>query len=210
MAVIIHPFEYFGDVVLGNGDFPQSQLPQRIIAEAKRLVICDGAANAFVPTGLPFDVIIGDGDSISPELRARFAERVIIVSDQETNDQTKAVNYLAKQGVTQITVVGATGQREDHSMGNISLTMEYLKRGLDVRIFSNHGVFVPVRGNCVLKTTIGRQISIFNFGCKQMSADGLKYAIKPFVSLWEGTLNEVTDSEVRIEADGCYLLYVAY
>ncbi len=210
MATKINPFEYFGDVVLGNGDFPQCQLPQRIIADAKRLVICDGAANAFVPTGLPFDVIIGDGDSISSELRTQYADRLIIVSDQETNDQTKAVNYLASQGVKQITVVGATGQREDHSMGNISLTMEYLKRGLEVRIFSNHGVFVPVKGNCVLTTSVGRQISIFNFGCKQMSAEGLKYAIRPFMSLWEGTLNEVAAEEVTITADGYYLLYVAY
>ena len=70
------------------------------------------------------DIIIGDGDSLCPEYRELYASLVHHNPDQETNDQTKAVHYLYARGMRRIAIVGATGKREDHTIGNISLLME--------------------------------------------------------------------------------------
>ena len=53
------------------------------------------------------------------------------ISDQETNDQTKAVNFLLAQGKRRIAIIGATGNREDHTLGNISLLSDYLRAGAE-------------------------------------------------------------------------------
>lgn len=202
--------QYSTNVILGNGDFPSSQIPKDVLNSASRLVVCDGAANSFIGLGQDFEVIIGDCDSIDRTIMEKESHRIIIVNDQETNDQTKAVNYFNSHGINNISIIGATGQREDHSLGNISLLIEYLKQGTTARIYTDHGVFVPLFKNSVLKTTPHAKISIFNFGCKTLNATGLKYPIRPFDSLWQGTLNETTENEVIFEADNYYMLYIAY
>ena len=206
----IDPYIFPSTVILGNGEFPLAHIPCRVLSEAQSIIICDGAANNYVATGRPFDLIIGDGDSMSEEVRREYASRIIISSCQETNDQTKAVNHLDSQGITHLAIVGATGRRDDHTIGNISLLVDYLRRGITAYIYTDHGIFVPAHGNTSITTQPGQQISIFNFGCTQLSASGLQYPIRPFDSWWQGTLNEATDTSCHITADSYYLIYLAY
>lgn len=205
----INPYRYPSAVVVGNGEFPQASLALEVLDKAQTIVVCDGAANTYIPTGRAFDMIIGDGDSILTELKEQYAERIIISSCQETNDQTKAVTYLAEQGVKDIAIVGATGKRDDHTIGNISLLMEYFKQGITARIYTDHGIFIPTEGDTTIATRAGQQISIFNFGCTTLSAEGLKYPIRPFDSWWQGTLNEATSTHCTIKGDAMYLIYLA-
>ena len=43
-----------------------------------------------------------------------------------------------------------------------------------------------------------------------MSAIGLKYPIRAFNALWQGTLNEALNNEIIILTNGQYLLYLAH
>lgn len=207
---IIDPYKYASTVILGNGEFPQASLPCTILDKARTLVICDGAANNYVPSGKPFDIIIGDGDSIDDKIRELYSSRIIISQCQETNDQTKAVNYLASKGSRHIAIVGATGRRDDHSLGNISLLIEYFKQGITACIYTDYGIFIPAHGDTRISTQAGQPISIFNFGSTHLEADNLKYPIRPFDAWWQGTLNKVTADHCNIMADGYYLIYLAY
>lgn len=206
----IDPYIFPSTVIVGNGEFPLNDTPCHVLDNARSVIICDGAANHYVTTGRAFDIIIGDGDSMSDDVRQQYASRIILSSCQETNDQTKAVNYLAQQGITHIAIVGATGRRDDHTIGNISLLIDYLSRGITAYIYTDHGIFIPAYCDNTFVTQPRQQISIFNFGSTQLSATGLKYPIRSFDSWWQGTLNEATDSSCTIHADGYYLIYLAY
>ena len=133
-------------VVLANGEYPASPLPLKILAEAPYVVCCDGGADEYIRRGHTPDVIIGDGDSLSDENRRKFGHILHRISDQETNDQTKAVNFLLAQGKRRIAIIGATGKREDHTLGNISLLIDYLRAGADVRTYTDYGIFIPLPG----------------------------------------------------------------
>ena len=108
-------------VVLANGEYPTAPLPLQILADAPYVVCCDGGADEYIRNGHTPNLIIGDGDSISEENRKKYGHLLHRIAEQETNDQTKAVNYLLSQGKRRIAIVGATGKREDHTLGNISL-----------------------------------------------------------------------------------------
>lgn len=88
-------------VILGNGDYPSHPYPLNVLSQAPYVVCCDGAANEYIRRGFRPDAIIGDGDSLSPENRERFAGIFHRVNDQETNDQTKAIHFLQAQGKRQ-------------------------------------------------------------------------------------------------------------
>ena len=98
-------------VILANGDYPSAALPLQILEEATYVVCCDGGANEYIAKGRLPDVIIGDGDSLSEENRLKYASLLHYNPDQETNDQTKAIQFLLEQGKRRIAIVGATGKR---------------------------------------------------------------------------------------------------
>ena len=200
--------DLFDAVIVAGGEFPTAPLTLEILQSAQYVVCCDGAADRYIATGRVPDAIVGDGDSISAANRKKFAHLLHIIAEQESNDQTKAVRFLMEQGKRRIAIVGATGKREDHTIGNISLLIEYARAGCDVRSFTDHGVFIPCNGTTTQKCRKGQQVSIFSITARDLSAEGLLYPIYDFNNWWQGTLNECTDEEFTIKAKGEYLLFI--
>ena len=114
-----------GCVIVANGRFPSAELPLRLLKEAKTIIACDGAVKTLYEKGIHPDAIVGDLDSIPAGLRERYADRIHHVEDQEINDLTKSVRFAHTQGYREVLILGATGLREDHTLGNISLLMDY-------------------------------------------------------------------------------------
>lgn len=197
-------------IILANGDYPSADVPVQLLKEAPYVVCCDGGANEYIEKGYTPDIIIGDGDSLSEENRRLYADLIHHNPDQETNDQTKAIQFLLSQGKKRIAIVGATGKREDHTIGNISLLMEYMRMGVEVCMYTDYGVFVPCKDTCVFECRPGQQVSIFNFTAKGLKSKGLAYPIYDFTSWWQGTLNRCTDTSFTIEAEGEYLVFLNY
>lgn len=197
-------------VVIDAGSFPKNEKALRWLDKCDRIVCCDGAANSYLAAYSKVWRIVGDCDSLSADIAGRYEKIIRHIPDQETNDQTKAVSYLAGKGVRRIVIIGATGKREDHTLGNISLLLSYLQEGLDVRIYTDYGVFIPVQGTKRFVCAPGTQVSIFNFRARGMSSEGLRYPIRDFDSLWQGTLNETPSGEFVISAEGSYLVFINY
>ena len=200
----------FDAVVLAGGDYPTAPQPLEVLHNAPYVVCCDGAADRYIATGRVPDAIVGDGDSISTYNRAKYTHLLHIFAEQETNDQTKAMRYLMEKGMRRIAIVGATGRREDHTIGNISLLIEYMRNGADVCSFTDHGRFIPCSGTTTLQCHKGQQVSIFSITAKNMSAEGLLYPIYDFTNWWQGTLNECTGDEFTINAEGECILFINY
>lgn len=197
-------------VIVANGDFPSAETPLQILQRAQKVVCCDGGANEYIAKGFTPDIIVGDGDSLSAENRERFADIIHYDADQETNDQTKAVKFLMNNGLRNIAIVGATGKRDDHTLGNIALLAEYLRMGATVRSYTDYGVFIPCQGSNDFHCKAGAQVSIFNISAKNLKSEGLTYPIYDFTAWWQGTLNESQTETFSISAEGEYIVYITY
>ena len=195
--------EEFDAVIVANGQFPSHAVPLDILKGARHIVCCDGAIH-HVPSA---EVIIGDGDSVPDEYR----NRLICIEEQDDNDLTKATRYCLSQGWQKIAYLGATGLREDHTLGNISLLMRYY-REMNVKgmMFTDYGFFTPAYGNRTFSSMKGQQVSIYNFGCHQLSSKGLRWGCYAFDQWWQGTLNEALTDTFSISADSYYLVYQTY
>ena len=185
-------------VVLAAGDFPRKGgAAWKLLAGATRVVACDSAADAYRrrfrkwPT-----VIIGDLDSFSRPNLFRFPSSLIPVPDQDTNDLEKALAYCVQQGWRDPVIVGATGKREDHSLGNVFRALAY-----GCTIVTDHGRFVPVHDKTTLTVAKGAAISIFAPDPKtRMTSKGLQWPLAPvkFRNLYCATLNRATASRVTL------------
>lgn len=197
-------------VVLAAGDYPVRVPLLTLLGIHARVVCCDSAGADFVEreSRAPW-AVVGDLDSIPAARRETLGERVVHVAEQETNDLSKAVHYAARQGCRRLVILGATGRREDHTLGNISLLIEYLREGLDVRMATDHGVFIPCRNAYTSPALpVGTQVSIFSFGARGLQSTGLRYALHDLRNLWEGTLNETTAETFSVTAEGDFLVFV--
>ena len=126
-------------LILADGAFPTTHARQELLKVAPVIICCDGAVGKLLDFGREPVAIVGDMDSISPELKAQLADRIHQETEQETNDLTKAVNYCISQGYDEIAILGATGLREDHTLGNIALLADYAQKLKSVCLLTDYG-----------------------------------------------------------------------
>lgn len=205
---LITPDTEFDAVVLAAGDFPTHSLPLAILAKATYLCCCDGAAAECIDRGYTPDAIIGDGDSLSPDLKQQYTDIFHEVHEQDDNDLSKATRHCMRLGMRHIAYLGATGKREDHALGNISLMVRYLKNmAIQPTMITDHGLFTPAYKDSTFESWPGQQISIFNFGCSQIKSKGLKWQSYAYEQWWQGTLNESLGEKIEFHANAYYMVF---
>lgn len=194
-------------VVVANGRFPSSDLPLGVLEKAKVIIACDGAVKPLHEKGIRPDAIIGDLDSIPSDLRELYADRIHQVKDQEINDLTKAVRFAHAHGHREILLLGATGLREDHTLGNISLLLDYASFFKRVEMLSDYGIFTPITQTTTFASDPGQQVSIFLLYPEgEISTEGLRWPIqhRKLTSWWQGTLNEALNDRFTVSlSPGC-------
>lgn len=202
-------------VIICDGSFPKSEYPQYVIRSADFIVCCDGALTKFLKHSrkifgtekLP-DLVIGDMDTLSPSMQKKYAEIIIRESEQEHNDQTKAVRWVLNniKDIGSIHIMGAAGGRADHTIGNLSLLMEYTRMfdlgDILIETITDEGTVFPINDTTELDCGEGREISIFSpDNTLRIVSEGLAYKTDDviFDNWWKATLNRSTQDRVRLE-----------
>lgn len=200
-------------VILANGTYPSHAVPVRYLEEADLIVCCDGAAEKLVAHGMEPGIITGDLDSVSPELKKKYKSILVHDADQETNDLTKAVNWCVSQGIKEIAILGATGIREDHTLGNISLLADY-NSDIKAIMLTDTGSFRVFDCTVTIDSFPGQQVSLFSIDQGlAVTSSGLRYPLQnlKLTSWWRGTLNEALgDSFTLTFEEGELIVYMEY
>ena len=199
-------------VIVADGTFPTHDIPLGYLKNAKRIICCDGSAQNLLLTGMQPDAIVGDMDSLNDELANRFADRIYLDENQDTNDLTKAVSWCIDMGYKDIVIVGATGKREDHTLGNISLLTEYV-RSVNVIMVTETGILRPLLKSSAISCFAGQQVSIFSIDPEtEVTSFGLRYPLNKtkILNWWYATLNESLGDSFSLEFNGRLIVYVKF
>lgn len=196
-------------LIVANGEFPTRPETLELLQEADYIVCCDGAIKSLDLRGITPNYIIGDLDSIEPAMRVKYAEIIHHSADQETNDLTKAFNHclsvIETTVDTQIYIIAATGYREDHTLGNISLLSDYQLRHPKTEMITDYGIFRAYNNSFTKEEAIGTHISIFAYDpTLTIESQGLQYPTDKVVfdRWWKATLNKTQES--------CYSLTLSH
>ena len=200
-------------VIVADGNFPQHEIPLGYLKNAKRIICCDGSAEDLLNAGMHPDAIVGDMDSLNVELADRFADRLYIDENQDNNDLTKAIDWCIKSGYDDLVIVGATGKREDHTIGNISLLAEYIK-DMNVLMVTDTGILRPFLTSSEISSFPGQQVSIFSIDPEtELTSSGLRYPLNrtKVKNWWMATLNEALGDRFSLEFNtGRVIVYVKF
>ena len=115
---------------------PDSAMSSRIIAADRGLEFCE--RHGIVPGHAS-----GDFDSARPGLAESFTgmegvEVAVYPSRKNYTDTQIAVDLAIRLGMKEVTVLGATGTRQDHFLGNIQVLEYALLRGTGVTLLDSH------------------------------------------------------------------------
>lgn len=186
--------------IIANGAFPRKEYPKYLVTSADVVVCCDGALSALEKRGIAPDVVIGDLDSICQRALGRFKGVKVHDSNQENNDLSKAFDYVMANyaDIEAIHIIGATGMSEAHTIGNLSLLMEYEKnynlssQGINVDIVSDYCTAFAIADSCELHVGTGRRMSIFSpDSTLNIKSEGLQWPTDNVVfdNWWKASLN---------------------
>lgn len=202
-------------VIICDGKFPKTEYPRYLVRSADFIICCDGALMKFIRNSktifgnerLP-DLVIGDMDTLSASMQQKYADIIIRENEQEHNDQTKAVRWALEHldGIEQIHILGGTGGRADHTIGNISLLMEYTRMfdlgDISIEMVTDEGTIFPINDTIEFECGPGRSISIFTpDNSLRIKSEGLMYQTEDviFDNWWKATLNKTVQDKIRLE-----------
>ena len=160
--------------IVANGQFPNHPLPLQILYESKTIICTDGSANLLIDKGINPNVIIGDMDSLLIDNKA-FSGQFIKDSNQENTDLEKAFEWCIKNNVKTINVLGASQQREDHSITNLYLLSTYCD-AINLTYVTDYFSITCHEGNRIFSSFKNQIVSILPVKhIQDISTENLKY-----------------------------------
>ncbi len=206
-------------VLVADGTFPTHPVPLEALKDADLIIACDGAAKTLLHAGFMPHCVAGDLDTLEQEIQQQLQDRLVRETEQETNDLSKAFRSALKKMSEDdtLTILGATGKREDHTLGNLSLLADFARQHRRIRLLTDHGIFLPVTGSALIPAVTGQAVSFFNptGSPVRLSGSNLKYPVNNLAldRWWTATLNAATADAIELNtcpADSTVIVFLNY
>ncbi len=193
--------------IVADGEFPSGEYAGRRLSEAEKVICCDGAVVKYLAWSEDTapDAIVGDMDTLSPELKEKFAQIIVKYDEQDYDDLAKAVRYAtsAYPKLERVSILGAGGGAEDFTIGNYGLLMEFAQMypGVRFEAVSDHTVAFSLTDSSSFPCTKGRTVSVFSPDpTLRLVSEGLEWPLDDvcFDNWWKGIRNRVTSETVTL------------
>ena len=115
-------------VIVGGAEIADYSHIKRYLDEGDFTIFCDSGLKHMEKLAVQPDLIVGDFDSWpEPQLDV---ETVVLPSVKDDTDTFYAVREARKRGFTEILMIGVTGGRVDHTLGNLYILYDLDEAGI--------------------------------------------------------------------------------
>lgn len=144
-------------IVVANGQFPCHAAPLSVLKQNNCIVATDGSYQTLLSKGIVADYWLGDMDShnVSPHPNTE----VIITPDQHRTDLAKTLQWCLTNGHSDITLIGATGLRDDHHLANLFLILRWHEQ-LNIKHITDTSTIIVIHGKKSFSTYPQQTVSL--------------------------------------------------
>ncbi len=200
-------------VVIVDGDPPGPSVLDEL-PDDPWVVAVDGGLDHATRLGLTVDRVVGDMDSVSPEGLATIDPSRLdpYPTDKDATDLELAMNAAAAVA-ERVIVVGGTGGRLDHLIGNVTILCSDRYAAVDIEWVSNSGRAFVVRSHVDLHGVPGQIVSLLPMGgdAAGVTTAGLRWPLEDArlrFGTSRGVSNEFTSPVARVSLRSGVLLVV--
>ncbi len=194
-------------IIVANGHVAENEKYGHLVRLGDLVIGADGGAFVAQQLGLEPQVVIGDMDSVLPELRARLEEHgcqfVHYPPRKDETDTELAIQYALQRGAQEILLLGATGSRLDHTLANVFLLGMPGLEGVKAKIIAGNTEVWLVRDELEIGGHVGDIVTLLPLGQDAVGVrtEGLEWALHDDTlqfGLARGVSNVMTSSRARV------------
>lgn len=174
-------------VVLANGEYGCLEDYKKIIEEDDIILCADGGANYAYQLGLIPSCIVGDMDSIQPEVKDFYASRNVPLKKyprRKDFTDTQLVLTMAEDiGVCEIVFLGTMGKRLDHTLSNLYCGIELAQKGKKIVHYTPECAVYLTSKELEIKGQKGDMVSVLPLSeeAKGVSEKGFEFPLENVV-----------------------------
>jgi thiamine pyrophosphokinase len=206
-------------VIVANGVIRETPEVSELLARTRTVYAADGGARWLEERGLQPDVLVGDMDSIGRALLDRLegvgCRIVRHPTDKDETDTELALRVAAAEGHAGLTLVGAIGDRLDHSLANVAVLGAPFLESVEVCLFDGMTRAWHVRDRRVIRGASGDVVSLLPLGApaEGIRTRGLAYALdggslEPASPRGMSNVMTSDEAEVSLERGRLYVFHV--
>lgn len=195
-------------VIVSGGEAPSYELIEKELENSSFLICADSGGNCLYKYNILPNYLMGDFDSINRKALEFFqrSSKCCIETyptDKNFTDTELVLNKALELGGTEIVLLGCTGTRIDHLMGNMGMLLKCLKLNINAFIKDDHNCIQIVDKPIKIKGKKGATFSLHCYGesVENLSIKGAKYKLQEyFLKIGDPRTisNEFLDEEVEI------------
>ena len=206
-------------IVFANGELPDPAAIRPLLQPDDWIVAVDGGVRHALACGRAPQLVIGDLDSFPANLRAELeaggTEFLTYPVAKDETDLELALLHVAASGATAVVIVGALGDRLDHTLTNVQLLARKELLPLEVRMVDGPQTACLVWSEATIRGAAGDRVSLIPLGgdAKGVSTRGLAWPLRDEALRFgegRGVSNVMTGPTAHIQLTAGRLLCVHY
>lgn len=156
------------------------------VEHADSIICCDGGMHHAKKLGIIPDYIVGDFDSVRPEVLEEYKQMGISMRQFPTHknetDMQLGMLLAMELGATEIIMIGGIGDRFDHTLANAHLLLHLLKNGIKgilvneknrVELIDRETIFYGKKGDLVSTIPLSMMV-------EGVTLEGLEYPLTDY------------------------------
>ncbi|HPP31540.1 MAG TPA: thiamine diphosphokinase, partial [Soehngenia sp.] len=135
-------------VVSGGNEINEDKL-MSLYEQNDVIIAADSGVEQLLKINKLPDCLVGDLDSINEKsilyLESKGVKTIVYPKEKDKSDTEIAIELILPQKPENITLVGATGSRLDHSLANIFLLKKLSDLNIDTQIIDNNNIIKLIK-----------------------------------------------------------------
>lgn len=191
-------------LIVSSGSIKDLDLLKIEYIKSDYVICADGGVNYLMKINSLPHIVLGDLDSANEE-GLEFIKRYSIPiekysSEKDETDTELAINHLLERDIKDITLMGVTGSRIDHSLANVLLLRQIHNKGANAKIINENNTVYYVRDFLELGKKENHYISIIPLTMEgiTVSLEGFLYPLNKKYIQFSSTLgisNEILEDK---------------
>ncbi|MEN8075465.1 thiamine diphosphokinase [Clostridioides difficile] len=205
-------------LIVAGGVKPKDEIIKKYANQCELIIGVDKGCNYLFEMGINPNYIVGDFDSSKKDIIEKLVEHGAIKyqyqCEKNFTDSEEAFELAISKEPEEIIFLGSTGQRFDHTLGNLGLLLKALKLNTKAKIVDDKNEMFLVNSN----TTINRNnyykyISFlaYNATVKEFTIKNAKYNLDRYtleIGDSRTVSNEFLNEEIYIEISNGNILVI--
>ena len=194
-------------VILAGGDIIVTDALRNFCRDAELVVAADSGLRHAAALGVSPDIIVGDFDSVTEEVLARYPNlpRVAHPPEKGLLDLELALSHARERGATRYLIVGGLGDRFDQSLAAVFIAARWKREGHNVSFQSGDRAVYLLAGEDEVRLELApkQRFSLLSLSeTSTVSLGNAKYPLERYAlpfGVGRGVSNEVERSPLRVE-----------